>query len=815
MPLGASITQGQFSDGANLDNGYRKYIRDELRFLGWPVNMVGSTADGNFNDKQHEGHRGAILSEINGYLDRSINQKPNIVLIHAGTNDCTRGDELGGISFVTGTYDRMKLIVDKLFSQIDGTTILLSTLLVNGANANSNGYVDTANTGYRRLVNEYAAQGRKIALAEMNNGFITLADLNAADATVTHPNNGGYKKMAAVWAATFDVVQNKGWIQEPLDIDGPDDTGNSCDPSPGNFNGPVQTQSGGQPTYNDGNYGYSETQRGEVARDSVYLNNGNSLIKQYHFAQLVNLGMLEPGRETDELIRILDPDQQHLGTAVSYKLNQDGRFNGDWVSIDVGTECYNRGVRWGDVNGDGLDDFICLSYPAGDMRVSINMGGNPPTFKFLGIIRPNSGGYVQEDVRLADIDGDGRLDFCHIRNPEYEDSGNVYCFRNGGQGLAPTEEYGGYWQGMVGNAYTFDRKGMPGNDGVRFLDINGDFRADWVYVFPDGHTRILINHRGTKADGAGLKPAWVEASSAHPGFGKDVGLDYIKFGRVFGTGKQDMIKVVETSDSVVGGQIITSYSFQAYQNTGGGGRKLRGDGARYCDMYGKGNDDFMYIFGDGTGKIELFENTGNANSWIVHDGILNTGRDRKSVHFGDWNGDGLCDVIAVDKHTGNADIWINNYKSGQAVPTFTYQAGAITGSKCTQGWGDGVFDIGARFADIDGDGRVDYLCMEPNGRTTAWLNRASEMVDMGQIKFTEKYDRANHHWADVNGDKRADFIWVDKYTGAVKVWYNGGNIPTGTSSWNWALKDGIWHDGVDRGENIKFVKMSKSGRADM
>lgn len=48
MPLGASITQGiQSTDG----NGYRKHIRDQLRFAGWNVNMVGSKRDGNMNDK--------------------------------------------------------------------------------------------------------------------------------------------------------------------------------------------------------------------------------------------------------------------------------------------------------------------------------------------------------------------------------------------------------------------------------------------------------------------------------------------------------------------------------------------------------------------------------------------------------------------------------------------------------------------------------------------------------------------------------------------------------------------------------------------
>jgi hypothetical protein len=42
LPLGASITWGLKSE---THNGYRKYLRDQLRFDGWEVNMVGSKHD--------------------------------------------------------------------------------------------------------------------------------------------------------------------------------------------------------------------------------------------------------------------------------------------------------------------------------------------------------------------------------------------------------------------------------------------------------------------------------------------------------------------------------------------------------------------------------------------------------------------------------------------------------------------------------------------------------------------------------------------------------------------------------------------------
>ena len=43
MPLGASITAGYKS---NPYNGYRKAFRDEMRFRGYPVNMVRISLSG-------------------------------------------------------------------------------------------------------------------------------------------------------------------------------------------------------------------------------------------------------------------------------------------------------------------------------------------------------------------------------------------------------------------------------------------------------------------------------------------------------------------------------------------------------------------------------------------------------------------------------------------------------------------------------------------------------------------------------------------------------------------------------------------------
>ena len=162
----------------------------------------------------------------------------------------------------------------------------------------------------------------------------------------------------------------------------------------------------------------------------------------------------------------------------------------------------------------------------------------------------------------------------------------------------------------------------------------------------------------------------------------------------------------------------------------------------------------------------LYENGLEPPKWKANHGvILETKRERKSLHFGDWDGDGLCDVLAVDRRTGNVDVWRNIYKKGDNKPTFEYKAGIVTGNKCTQEWGTARHDLGLRFADIDGDKRVDYLCLEPNGRVTGYLNTAKGLEDKKQVQASMGKDRADIRFADMDGDGKADFILVDKYTG--------------------------------------------------
>lgn len=76
------------------------------------------------------------------------------------------------------------------------------------------------------------------------------------------------------------------------------------------------------------------------------------------------------------------------------------------------------------------------------------------------------------------------------------------------------------------------------------------------------------------------------------------------------------------------------------------------------------------------------------------------------------------------------------------------------------------------FADITGNKRADYLCIAKDGKVVgAVQDDEGSFEQVEQIKFAESADRANLRWADVNGDGKADMIWVDKFNGDGRVWY--------------------------------------------
>lgn len=145
------------------------------------------------------------------------------------------------------------------------------------------------------------------------------------------------------------------------------------------------------------------------------------------FANLViNDPNAERSQALDDWIRVFHDTRTGKNTYY-YRQNLGGGKFGPSTVFDVKMDCDSGPLyAFADFDNNGLDDFYCLKQGSA-VWVSLNMGGSPPTFRPLGQVVPTHSGYTEKNVRIADIDGDGRADYCLAA-----DTGNVLCSRNGG-----------------------------------------------------------------------------------------------------------------------------------------------------------------------------------------------------------------------------------------------------------------------------------------------------------------------------------------------------------------------------------------------
>jgi len=128
----------------------------------------------------------------------------------------------------------------------------------------------------------------------------------------------------------------------------------------------------------------------------------------------------------------------------------------------------NNGTQMVDINDDGLLDIIHSKGATTTAYVHTGTGWATSSFTLPIAIVDNYG--KDQGVRFADVDGDGRIDAFR-----YRENLSDALFRNTGSGWVPVS----LPQALL-PAHKFATP--QGKDtGVRFFDINGDGRADFVY----------------------------------------------------------------------------------------------------------------------------------------------------------------------------------------------------------------------------------------------------------------------------------------------------------------------------------------------
>ncbi|MFE6973087.1 phosphatidylinositol-specific phospholipase C domain-containing protein [Streptomyces sp. NPDC057682] len=264
-----------------------------------------------------------------------------------------------------------------------------------------------------------------------------------------------------------------------------------------------------------------------------------------------------------------------------------------------------------DINGDGRADYLVLD-DNGAVRAWTNTA-NPATgaveWNDQGVIASGSSAWRADQVRFADVGGDARADYLVV-DPS---NGAVHAFLNtGGDGRGGWQDIGTIATGSSG--WTGDQ--------VRFADINADGRADYLVVGANGATRALLN----TADATTGAIKWADQGVIASGSSAWTG-DQVRFADIGGDARADYLVISPNGAT------------HAYVNTGGDGRGGWSDQGvvatgssgwlasqiRFADIDADGRADYLVV--DDNGAIRAYlhtTNTSGALKW-ADQGVIATG----------------------------------------------------------------------------------------------------------------------------------------------------------------------------------------------
>ena len=206
MPLGDSITDGFTGQPVG---GYRVTLWHLLEENGYAdgIDMVGPQWGGDGIDPNHAGYSGYAIADIPNqrtgiynFSEWLMQEYPaDVVLLQIGTNDIISNYERDTMG------ERLELLVDVVLDALPEDGLLyLSTIPYMDADVTTytDAYtveemdqaVDDYNAQVRALAEKKQAEGRPIALADINS-VLTKEDLLDG----VHPSPQGYEKMGQYW----------------------------------------------------------------------------------------------------------------------------------------------------------------------------------------------------------------------------------------------------------------------------------------------------------------------------------------------------------------------------------------------------------------------------------------------------------------------------------------------------------------------------------------------------------------------------------------------------------------------------------------
>ena len=184
MPLGDSITSG-FPDSRY--GGYRRLLGELLAEDGYSFKFVGSQKSGVgiAPELDNEGHNGWTILQLEHGLDNEgwlETYKPDLVLLHIGTNDLAR-------AYSSAARADLSALIDDILRRLPSARLIVAQIIPYRSGLSpGQALYDAA------IPPIVASKGSRASVVDMR---AVLSEADYADEI--HPNASGYDKLARAW----------------------------------------------------------------------------------------------------------------------------------------------------------------------------------------------------------------------------------------------------------------------------------------------------------------------------------------------------------------------------------------------------------------------------------------------------------------------------------------------------------------------------------------------------------------------------------------------------------------------------------------
>ena len=196
MCVGDSITYGIGSPGGAA--GYRAALAADYPY---PIRFVGGWAYGTSQYANCEGYPGKTSYQIEPHIAPAMAEfRPDVVLLLCGLNDIapSRGNESPRVAAAG-----IRKIVSEILALKPDCRVYIATLIPVYGHPQLTGSKWTALN--RNIASIGLGMGPRVRLVVMSAARLEPSDLFDG----VHPNQGGYKKMAKVWAAALKMWERR------------------------------------------------------------------------------------------------------------------------------------------------------------------------------------------------------------------------------------------------------------------------------------------------------------------------------------------------------------------------------------------------------------------------------------------------------------------------------------------------------------------------------------------------------------------------------------------------------------------------------